>query len=107
MLYPVCVELGLRQKYPKAGLFCDIETFSKIRIIRYTLYSRISLYPVVFAKSGNGCVIVEVDSLATLTALTILQGTLYPVYVTVYKAYEICHFDGLKNVSAIVYVFAD
>ena len=44
-----------------------------------------------------GCVIVERDSLALFTALKILQGTLYPLYVTAHKVYKICHFVGLKK----------
>ena len=43
-----------------------------------------------------GCGIVEGDSLPHFTALKILEGTLYPVYVTAYKAYKICHFVGLN-----------
>ena len=37
------------------GPFCNIEKFSKIRYIRYSLYSSC-------VKSGKGCVIVEGDS---------------------------------------------
>ena len=30
----------------------------------------------------------------------ILQGTLYPVYVTAYEVYKICHLDGLEKRKA-------
>ena len=43
------------------------------------------------------CVIVEGDSLALFTTLKILQEMFYPLYVTAYKVYKICHFVGFKK----------
>ena len=94
-LYPVCVNSGLRQKNPKGDPFVTWKNSPK-NVISSLLYIRNSLNPVC-AKSRMGCVILEGDSIAIITALKISPRTFYPVYVTAYTAYKICHLVGPKK----------
>ena len=77
----------------------NIEQFSKKPYIRYTLYP-------VCDKSGlrqenpkRDPFVKLKNSLARFTALK-NSPTLYPVYVTAYKAYKICLFVGLKKTTS-------
>ena len=96
-LYPVYVITGIRylrfalnevcaKKIQKGGTLKNFATFknSPKTFISGIRYIRNLVHPVC-AISDMGCVIVEGDSLALVTALKIVQGTLYQLYLTAYK----------------------